>query len=133
MAGICEAITVSIFTLAQYFCIASRQRDNVLVMLPIRNRGSSGSFLQCCFRWFSRRREDEEKEGLLIRDSLLEREARETEPPTVVNGHQLRERRDVDHEPREHVRRVARVGFQSRVEVRVYTFSRKTAYYSTPT
>ena len=70
-----------------------------------------------------------------MRDSLLEREARETEPAGVVNGHhhhvQLREReRERRDEPREHVRRVARVGFQSRVQVRTLSVEND---YSIPT
>ncbi|CAI7996212.1 Tyrosine-protein phosphatase non-receptor type 7 [Geodia barretti] len=81
-----------------------------------------------CCRWFTRRREDEEKEGLLTRDAqLLDDTAPQvqTNQPRVAGGG-LRERASVnnnnedvysDWERRDHVRRVARVGFQSRVQV----------------
>jgi tyrosine-protein phosphatase non-receptor type 7 len=81
-----------------------------------------------CCRWFTRRREDEEKEGLLTRDAQLLEDAAppvQTNQPRVASGG-LRERASVnnnnedaygDWERRDHVRRVARVGFQSRVQV----------------
>ncbi|CAI7996218.1 Tyrosine-protein phosphatase non-receptor type 7 [Geodia barretti] len=84
--------------------------------------------LAFCCRWFTRRREDEEKEGLLTRDAqLLDDTAPQvqTNQPRVAGGG-LRERASVnnnnedvysDWERRDHVRRVARVGFQSRVQV----------------
>ena len=90
---------------------------------------------QFCCRWFTRRREEEEKETLLTQDAQLD----DTSPSaaaTAVRTSQprvgLRERPSVNNsggrdatdwgvERRDHVRRVARVGFQSRVEVSLFS------------
>ena len=101
---------------------AERMKRNTTVPLSLR---------QFCCRWFTRRREDEEKEGLLTRDAQLLEDAAppvQTNQPRVASGG-LRERASVnnnnedaygDWERRDHVRRVARVGFQSRVQVSVF-------------
>ena len=72
---------------------------------------------QCCCKWYSRRREEDEKEKLLARDVEPDQITSASEGALRQqpdNLRQLRERRDV-------VRKVARIGFQSRVQVSVVT------------
>lgn len=89
---------------------------------------------QFCCRWFTRRREEEEKETLLTQDpqqddtSPSAATAVRTSQPRVglrerpsVNNSGGRDAADWGVERRDHVRRVARVGFQSRVEVSLFS------------
>lgn len=103
MAMICEAFTVSVSSLKS----VGRPRGRAQQLSKV-----FSLFLQCCCRWFSRRREEEEKEGLLTGDpQQCDAEVLQQQPSV---NHQLRERARVDQDPR----RVARVGFQSRLQVR---------------